>query len=285
MAGLLLVVASFLLALLAVREIARERARRRVRRRLACLSAGPAGRSEPAPAVRWGSGMARLRQPAAAVAAALAAAWLLASPVAGALVGLAWPLGVRAARRLRERREREAFQAALPGALERVARALRAGQPIEAALLEVARSGPAPVGPALGRVREDLALGAPFGLALHRFAARHRGVPEVQLLVSALVLGRETGGQLADLLDGLARTVRRRVAFRQELAALLAEGRATAWVLGLLPAVFLALMAWLRPGYLESWLADPAGRALLALAAGLELTGFACMRLLTRVEP
>ena len=283
-AAALLGLLGLLAAAAAAAELRAELRRRKARRLLERLP-GPVPTRSARQAAARGLPVPGIARPLAALLVGSAVGAVLASPLAGAAAALGAALLPPGLRRLRARRRREAFQAALPGALELVARALRAGQPLDAALLEAARSGPAPVAAAFGRVREDLALGAPFDVALRRLAAREPEVPEVHLLVSALLLGRETGGQLADVLDRLARTVRRRIAFRRELAALLAEGRATAWVLGSLPVAFLLGMAWLRPGHLEAWLADPAGRALLGIAVLLELAGFACMRLLTRVEP
>ncbi len=200
------------------------------------------------------------------------------------LAGIATPLGGCASLRARRGRREEALQAQLPEAIDVVARAIRSGQPMDAALREAGERMPDPVGRALRRVEEEFRLGAPFERAVRGLAERYPGVAEVRFLVAALVLQRETGGNLAHILERLAATLRERVVFRRDVRAVTAEGRATAIVLALLPLVFMVGIALLRPAYVAPLFEAPTGRALLLAALVLEGVGFMAMRALSRVR-
>jgi tight adherence protein B len=185
---------------------------------------------------------------------------------------------------LRRGRDERRLVAQLPDAVRSIARGLRAGQSVDAALQEAGRSLPDPAGREFLRVREELALGVPFEEAVRHLAERHAGVTELRFLSAALGLQRRTGGSLGELLEPLAQTLADRAALRREVRALTAEGRATAWVIGALPVAFLAVTGFVRPEYASLLFEDPTGRLLLAAAVALEIAGFAAMRRMVRVE-
>jgi tight adherence protein B len=182
------------------------------------------------------------------------------------------------------RREEARLVAQLPDAVRTIARAIRAGQSVDAALYEAGRAAPDPAGREFLRVRDELALGVPFEDAVRSLADRHRGVLELRFLAAAFALQRRTGGGLGDLLEPLASTLAERVSLRREVRALTAEGRATAWVIGALPLAFLAITGVVRPEYASLLFTHPTGRLLLGTAIALEIAGFAAMRRMARVE-
>jgi tight adherence protein B len=182
------------------------------------------------------------------------------------------------------RRDEARLVAQLPDAVRTIARAIRAGQSVDAALYEAGRAAPDPAGREFLRVRDELALGVPFEDAVRSLADRHRGVLELRFLAAAFALQRRTGGSLGDLLEPLASTLAERVALRREVRALTAEGRATAWVIGALPLAFLAITGAVRPEYASLLFTHPTGRLLLGIAIALEIAGFAAMRRMARVE-
>jgi tight adherence protein B len=235
---------------------------------------------------------------AAGVRAGCAVRWLVGCALgAGLLVGLALRSGLAAglgaaagaaaasawlARRAAVRRE--AVLRALPNAIDTVARGLRAGQSMDAALAEAARRTPAPVGEELERCVRSIDLGIPFEAAIRRLVAVDERLPELRLVTSALSMQRETGGRLVPLLDAVAHTLRERVTFARRVRALAAEARATGRVVGALPLVF-AGATWLaRPDYIRVLFEEPLGQACLGLAVAFELVGLFLLRRLARVE-
>ena len=94
-----------------------------------------------------------------------------------------------------------------------ILRALRAGQGLDAALNEVARTFPPPIGSELGRVYEEMAMGVSFEQAIRGFEARFHRSSDVKILCAALLIQRETGGNLTTILDNMVHTIRQRLTF------------------------------------------------------------------------
>ncbi|WP_051554431.1 type II secretion system F family protein [Desulfobulbus elongatus] len=185
----------------------------------------------------------------------------------------------------RRRKKNETMIRQLPEALDMIVRALRVGQSVDNALLEVSRSCPPPLGPEVRIVYEEVTLGLPFIGALRNFEARSAGLPDIKLMVTAFVIQHETGGNLSRILDNLADLIRKRDTLRRQVRALTAEGRSSALVLGFLPLV-VGLFFWLvRPVYIQVLFVHPVGQKMLLLAILLEFFGFLVMRLLIRITP
>lgn len=216
-----------------------------------------------------------------------ATGWLAGSlfgslPVAlvGAAVGavLPWQLLARMATR-----RRATYDAQLPPALETIANSLRAGYSLPAALEFASAETPAPLGDELARLRDEQRLGLDARETLASFAERV-ATTDVRMFVTALLIQRETGGNLADLLGNLAALMRERQVFKKKVAALTAEPRISALVLAALPfVVFLAMMA-LDYSYVQPMLTQPAGRATLVGAVVFTLVGYVVMRHVGDVE-
>ncbi|MGI6655712.1 MAG: type II secretion system F family protein [Desulfobulbus sp.] len=219
---------------------------------------------------------------AAGLCTALPILALTRSPIAAlaVLAGVLFaPFPILAARR---RKKNQTLAQQLPEALDMIVRALRVGQSVEAALAEVARSCPPPLGLEIRLVHEEMLLGLPFIEALRNFEARFARLSDVKLMVTAFVIQHETGGNLTQILDNLASLIRKRGVLRRQIRALTAESRSSSLVLGVLPLV-IGLFFWLvRPDYIQVLFVDPTGRKLLLTAVLLELLGFLSMRLLTR---
>ena len=251
----------------------------------------------------------RLLEPPSGVIAALARADLpVAAPVAwtawmGALVlgplfaavaggpGLA---GVAAAGllagpllvvRTRRGRADARLEQALPGALEAVARSLRSGASLRQAVEEAgSASGTGRVlAGELSRAAAEAAHGASLVTALEAVGAR-RPLPGVRLGVAALCLGAETGGAQARAVDGVAATVRERLAVSAELRALSSQARISALVIGLAPLGFGAFAAATDPRTSEFLLHTPAGLVLLVTGLILDALGWLWMQHLAKVD-
>jgi tight adherence protein B len=176
------------------------------------------------------------------------------------------------------------LEAALPGALEAVARALRSGASLRQAIGEAAGSTSGPLGDELARVAVQAGQGRPLVTALDDLAGR-RPLPGVRLTVAALCLGVETGGAQARAVDGVAATLRDRQAVAAELKALSAQARISALVIGLAPIGFGVFATATDPRTAEFLLRTPAGLGLLVAGLGLDGLGWLWMRRLGRVGP
>ena len=248
----------------------------------------------PAPPPRVAAALADADLP---VAAALAwTAWLIALAV-GSLAavitggpGLAGVtvLGLAAGPALvvRTRRGRAdvRLEQALPGGLEAVARSLRSGASLRQAVEEAGRAtGSGRVlASELSRAAAEAAQGASLVAALEGIAAR-RPLPGVRLGVAALCLGAETGGAQARAVDGVAATVRERLAVAAELRALSSQARISALVIGVAPIGFGAFAAATDPRTSEFMLHTPAGLVLLTPGLVLDGLGWLWMQRLARV--
>ncbi len=177
------------------------------------------------------------------------------------------------------------LERALPGALEAVARSLRSGASLRQAVEEAGRSrasGPQ-LAPELSRAAAEAAQGASLVSALEGIALR-RPLPGVRLGVAALCLGAETGGAQARAVDGVAATVRERLAVAAELRALSSQARISALVIGLAPVGFGAFAAATDPRTSQFLLHSPAGLGLLTAGLTLDGLGWLWMQRLARVE-
>ncbi len=184
----------------------------------------------------------------------------------------------------RRRRREETLVRQLPDMLDMMVRALRVGQPVDGALREVGQSFAAPIGTEIRTVHEEIAMGVPFAEALRRFDQRFAGVPEVKIICTAMIIQRQTGGNLTRLLSGLSQTIRERFQLKKQVQATTAEGRVSALILGLLPVAFILFAGIANPAYIGVLFTDPLGKKLLLLALGFEAAGFAVMRWMTRLD-
>lgn len=169
-------------------------------------------------------------------------------------------------KRVRQRNRK--FLDQFPDALDMIVRSVRSGFPLSVALQMLAENMENPVKEEFRQVVDEIALGRSLPQALNRMAARINQ-PDIRFFVVVLSVQQETGGNLAEIIGNLSSIIRKRKQLRHKIRAMTSEGRATAWVLGLLPVfVFLALMV-LQPDYLRVFWTDPLGMALFGAAIGL----------------
>ncbi len=262
--------------------------------------AGPDGarrssRAVPTPPARVAAALADADLPVSAAGAwtgwlVLLAAGSLVALVAGGpgLAGVALvALGVGPALAVRTRSGRAdaRIEQALPVALEAVARSLRSGASLRQAVEEAGRAnsgGGRALAAELSRAAAEAAQGASLVAALEAVAVR-RPLPGVRLGVAALCLGAETGGAQARAVDGVAATVRERLAVAAELRALSSQARISALVIGLAPIGFGAFAAATDPRTAQFMLHTPAGLALLVCGLILDALGWLWMQRLAKV--
>ena len=206
-----------------------------------------------------------------AVLGAVMGVWavnLYVAPV-GALIFFATPwlwIYMRRAGRLKR------FASQLPDAMELVARALRAGHSLAAGMHVVAEEMPPPVCKEFARVYEEQNLGIPLEEALDGMCER---VPNLDLrfFVTSVAIQRQTGGDLAEILDRIGHVIRERFKILGQVKALTAEGRLSGIVLIALPIGLFFMMLWMKPDYIEVLWKDPMGVKMSIGAIVLMLIG------------
>jgi tight adherence protein B len=208
----------------------------------------------------------------------------LAASYAGAESALVAPAGAAAgllptvyALALKRGRMKQ-FETQLPEALDLICRALRAGISLEFGLRSVGDELPDPIGTEFGLVADEVSLGLDIRTALANLATR-MNTSDMPFFVNAVTIQRETGGNLAEILDNLSKIIRDRIKFYGKVRALVAQANLTANLLACMPVAFAGAMLVVSPGYLDPLFA-PEGRLYLYGSAVMVPIGwFACRRI------
>jgi len=160
-----------------------------------------------------------------------------------------------------------AFRESFPDVLDSMARALRAGYALPAAVDMVAADAPEPIATELKKVSAEANLGMGWDRALENLA-RRVPVLEVNVFISAVVLHSRTGGKLGEVLSGVAENMREAISLQGEVRALAAHGKLTGAILTALPLVIAGMMTIFSPGYMEILYHHPWGKTMIAGAVG-----------------
>jgi tight adherence protein B len=172
----------------------------------------------------------------------------------------------------------------LPEALEMMARSLRAGHAMTTAFQVVASEMPQPVSIEFARAYEEQRLGLTLERAVVQMSERSPGNSDLKIFAVSAVIQRETGGNLAEILEKIADTVRQRFRFHGKVRSLTAEGRASAVVLGAMPFVLAVTMSVLSPEYFAVLPGTPSGRAIIAAALVGWAIGLVWLYRMTQLE-
>ena len=184
---------------------------------------------------------------------------------------------------LRRRKRLRMFGAQLPDALELMSRALRAGHSLAAGFNLVAGEMAEPISKEFGRVFEEQNLGIPLDQALESMTDR---IPNLDLrfFATAVVLQRQTGGDLAEILDKISHLIRERFALWGQVQALTGEGRLSGAVLLALPPVLFLVVWRLNPEYVTPLFTDPLGKKMLAGGVIMQLLGALAIRKIVNIK-
>ncbi len=171
----------------------------------------------------------------------------------------------------------------LPEAADFFARALCAGHSFANVMQMVGEEMPEPIAGEFKFAYEEINYGVPMNEALHNLALR---VPltDLRYLVIAVLIQRESGGNLAEVLGNISRLIRARLRLLAQVRVMSAEGRMSAWILGLLPLGVLLLMVLTNPAYVKVLWTDPVGIRLMWYALGMAVVGVLWMRKLIRIR-
>ena len=164
-----------------------------------------------------------------------------------------------------------------------MSRALRAGHSLGAGFQLVCNEVPDPLGVEFGRVYEEQNLGVALEQALDNMCER---VPNLDLrfFATAVILQRQTGGDLAEILDKIGHLIRERFKIWGQIQALTGEGRLSGIVLLALPPVLMVVMWRLNPEYIMMLFTDPMGKQMLAVAAGLQIVGALVIKKIVNIK-
>ncbi|MFM0315661.1 type II secretion system F family protein [Paraburkholderia nemoris] len=198
------------------------------------------------------------------------------------LAGVLSLLPVMILRRKRAKRVLQ-LERQLPDAADLIARALRAGHSFPAALGMVGEELPEPLGGEFALVFDEINYGVSMNDALLNMVNRVP-VEDLRYFVIAVLIQREAGGNLAEILGCIAGIIRERLKLLGKVRVLSAEGRLSAWVLGVLPFAILGLLSVLNPGYITVFWKDPAGVQLAGISLTMMLFGILWMRKVVRIR-
>ncbi len=184
---------------------------------------------------------------------------------------------------LKRRSRLKKFGQQLPEALDLIARALRAGHSLASGFQLVAKEMPQPIGHEFHRCYEEQNLGIPLDEALDSMTER---VPNLDLrfFATAVILQRQTGGDLAEILDKISHLIRERFKIWGQIQALTGEGRLSGIVLLALPPVLFLVMYRMNPSYVMMLFEDSLGQKMLALAVVMQIIGALVIRKIVNIK-
>lgn len=175
------------------------------------------------------------------------------------------------------------FEEELPEALDLMVSALRVGHSLNSTLSLVSSECPAPLAGEFRICFEEQNYGLDFGSTLDNLITR-MPLPDLKMVVTAMIIQRETGGNLAEILDNTARVIRERFALQRQVRTHTAQGRLTGWILTALPIVITGLMFMIAPQVIKTLWTDPLGRKLIYAGVVLILIGGVIIRKIVNLE-
>lgn len=185
--------------------------------------------------------------------------WMVIGAAAGVLLPVIWL-------KRKARKRRQLFESQLPEAIDMIVTSMRAGYSFQAAMRFIGEEMPAPLGPEFARFYEEQRLGVEVRTALLGIQERLRSL-DFKMLATAVLIQRETGGTLSDILANIALLMRERVTVRAQIETLVSEPKMSARVLAAAPVVVYFGLLLLNPAYVEPLTTTGLGRAMLTGAA------------------
>lgn len=194
----------------------------------------------------------------------------------GVIAGLMW-LSIRIKRR------QDAFAGQLSDMLTMVSNALRSGFSFMQAIELVAKEMGDPMSKELTKVIAEIRIGTTMDKSLEEMARRMQS-SDFELVVTAVEIQRQVGGNLAQILDTICETVQNRVRMRREVNSITAQGRMSGWVLAGLPFVIAMLLEMVNPAYINILFEETTGKIAIGVAIGMEIVGFLFIRKIVNIR-
>jgi len=175
------------------------------------------------------------------------------------------------------------LESQLPDAIDLIARAVRAGHPLSEGLRMAAEEVPEPLATEFRVTFEEQKFGLPFEEALMGLGDRV-DVVDVRILITAILVQREVGGNLSEILEQIAETMRARFTLKRQVRVYTAQGRASGYTLAALPIIVGLVISLINPGYMQTLVREPLGQALLVGGLALQGVGFLWIRRIVDVR-
>jgi tight adherence protein B len=209
-----------------------------------------------------------------------AAIRMAAGQLIGGMVGFAGPFVFLRYKRTRRMRS---FEEHFPEALDLISRALKAGHAFVTGLKMVADEMPEPIGPEFRKTFDEQNFGLPLKDALNNLTER---IPllDVRFFSTAVLIQRETGGNLSEILENLAHVVRERFKILRQVRVYTAHGRLTGYVLLALPAFLAIALAFINPDHMQLLFQDRMGHVMLIAAACMQFAGYIWIKQVIKIE-
>lgn len=198
----------------------------------------------------------------------------------GIIFGLVVPLKLL---QFRIAKKNRAFLQLFPDAIDLIVRGLRSGLPVSESLVLVSQEVPAPVGPAFATVSQMMKLGVTLEKALQE-TAHKLDLAEFNFFTTSILLQRETGGNLSEILNNLSEVLRNRILMRMKIKAMSSEARASTIIIGALPFVVILAVLAISPDYMAPLWNDYRGNICAGIAAGMMFTGLFIMHRMSNFE-
>jgi len=175
------------------------------------------------------------------------------------------------------------FSEELPDALDLMTSALRAGLSFPAALQLVAQESPEPLAQEFAVTFDEQNLGLDIKEALVNLTERVESV-DLRFFVTAVIIQRETGGNLAEIMESIARIIRERFRILGDVKSRTAHGRLTGIILSVLPVALGLIIALIAPDYMLTFLRDPSGQKMLMVCAVMQIMGYIWIRKVIQIK-
>jgi tight adherence protein B len=175
------------------------------------------------------------------------------------------------------------FEEQFPEALDLLSRAIKAGHAFQTAMGMVAEEGAEPMGPEFRKTFEEQNYGLPLKDALNNLAIR-MPLLDVRFFVTAVLIQRETGGNLSEILDNLAYVVRERFKILRQVRVYTAHGRMTGYVLLALPAFLAVALMFINPEHMNTLFTERAGKLMIAATVVMQTVGYIWIRKIVTIE-
>ena len=198
----------------------------------------------------------------------------------GVIVGFFLPriyMGMRKSKRLNE------FNGQLSDALNLIVNSLRAGYSTTQALEVISNEMPSPIADEFGRVVLELQLGVPFDTAMVNLMRRMPSA-DMDLIITAMSVQREVGGNLAEVLDAISFTIRERVRIKGEIRTLTSQGRYTGYLITGLPFVLGGVIYLINPEFMGPLFSDPCGWLMVGISLVLIVIGYIAINKIVSIE-
>lgn len=184
---------------------------------------------------------------------------------------------------LKVRHRIKRFNGQLPDALDLLSSSVKGGQSLNAAVQNVADEMPDPVGDEFKILADELTFGVPFDTALRHLMSRLSS-PDVRFLATALMIQKETGGNLSEVLDGLQKTIRERFRILGQVKTLTAQGKLSGLIVAMLPLALCAFLYFANPDYMRKLFEPGLGRWLVIIALSLQMVGCLLIAKIVKIQ-